>query len=333
MKLLSVAVPSYNMEKYLPQCLSSLADERLREELEVIVVDDGSKDATAAIAQEYAARWPDIFRVISQDNGGHGAAVNTAMDAATGKYFRIVDADDWVDAGNLPQLLDALRQTDADLVLDEKTEVDAVSGVRTYFPFPEDMPSDRTVSMEALEDECFRRHFSLHTMSVRLSLLREKRVRLLERTFYVDAQYVLQAAAHAASARVLRLGIYYYRVGNAAQSVAHANFVRRYGEHDRVLDACIAFWAAEEYAPDRRAFVAHSVLLLVHTQLNIALIYNENRRAGRAQARLLMDKLLRLQPELARAARRRYGIALLMNLVGIGDREFARIRRFMKRRK
>ena len=115
MKQLTIAVPSYNMEKLLPQCLDSMADERFRDALEVLVVDDGSKDRTAEIARGYSEKWPEIFRVISKENGGHGSAVNAALDRAAGRYFRIVDADDWVNRENLHRLLEEMGKAEADI--------------------------------------------------------------------------------------------------------------------------------------------------------------------------------------------------------------------------
>lgn len=318
MKQLSVAVPSYNMEKLIRQCLDSFSDERFCDKLEVIIVNDGSSDRTAEIAQEYAERYPQIFSLVNKENGGHGSAVNAALEHATGRYFRIVDADDWVNTENMARLLDILESTDADMILDEKTEVDMTSGEEKYFSFPESMPSGETVKFEAVSADEYRYHMALHTMSVKRELLNAHRIRLLEKTFYVDSQFILMATAFVQTALVLRMGIYYYRVGNAAQSVYYLNYVKRYAEHDRVVWACIDFLSKEEFAPSRRAFVMHSAALLIHTQYNIALIYNPNRKEGRAQARALREKLKQAQHELYEATNKRYFTALLLNRLGVG---------------
>ncbi len=318
MKQLTIAVPSYNMEKLLGQCLDSLSDARLSEALEVIIVDDGSSDATAAVAQAYVERFPEIFSLVRKENGGHGSAVNAALERASGRYFRIVDADDWVNTENMVQLLEILADIDADMILDEKTEVDMTTGKETYFSFPESMPSDKTVNFEQVAADEYRYHMALHTMSVKRELLEKHGIRLLEKTFYVDSQFILMATAFVQTALVLRMGIYYYRVGNAAQSVYYLNYVKRYAEHDRVLSACIDFYARQEYESVRREFVKHSTALLIHTQYNIALIYNPDRKAGRAQAKALREKLRSMQPELYAATNKRYYIALLFNRLGIG---------------
>ncbi len=318
MKVLTIAVPSYNMEKLLPQCLDSMADDRFGESLEVLVVDDGSKDRTAEIARGYADQWPEIFKVISKENGGHGSAVNAALDRATGKYFRIVDADDWVNKENLLHLLETMKTAESDIILDEKTEVDIQTGAQQYFSFPEHMPSGKIVSFEEIAAPEFRYHLALHTMSVKTELLNRYHVRLLEKTFYVDSQFVLEATAFAQTALVLRMGMYYYRVGNVNQSVHYLSYVKRYPEHDRVVSACMDFLAKGEYEKERRGYVAHSVALLINSQYKIALIFNPNRRQGRAQAMQLRSRLKKENPGLAKATDRRFFEGMILNRLGIG---------------
>ena len=108
MKLLSVAIPSYNSEDYLEHCIESLLVGG--EDVEIIVVDDGSKDRTAEIADKYAENYPTIVKAIHQENGGHGEAVNAGIRNASGLYFKVVDSDDWVDGEAYRQILSALRE-------------------------------------------------------------------------------------------------------------------------------------------------------------------------------------------------------------------------------
>ena len=108
MKLLSIAIPCYNSEAYMRNCIESLLPGG--DEVEILIVDDGSvKDNTARIADEYEARYPGICRAIHQENGGHGEAVNAGLRAATGIYFKVVDSDDWVNAEAYKEVLETLR--------------------------------------------------------------------------------------------------------------------------------------------------------------------------------------------------------------------------------
>ena len=101
MKILSFIIPSYNCERFLDKCLTSFLDEEVIDKLDVIVVNDGSKDSTPEVAQKYCDRYPGSIRLINQENKGHCGALNTGCAAATGKYLKVIDADDWVDTVNL----------------------------------------------------------------------------------------------------------------------------------------------------------------------------------------------------------------------------------------
>ena len=116
-KLLTVVVPVYKVEPYIDKCLSSLIleDPALMDALEVIIVNDGTPDRSAEMSREYVKRYPGTFRQIDKENGGHGSAWNVGLEAATGKYLRFLDSDDWLT--NLDRLMQDLNGCDADIVL------------------------------------------------------------------------------------------------------------------------------------------------------------------------------------------------------------------------
>ena len=122
-KLLTISVAAYNVEQYLEQTLASLNDSRFLDDIEVLVVDDGSKDGTKDIALKYQAMAPDTFRYVGKENGGHGSTINMGMKLATGKYFRVLDGDDWVDTNGFARYIEALSSSDADLVLTQLVRV------------------------------------------------------------------------------------------------------------------------------------------------------------------------------------------------------------------
>src|SRR5699024_9616591 len=115
--VLSIVVPAYNVEKYLEKCIVSLLNYEESYKTEVIVVNDGSTDRTSEIAKKMAAVSNGIVKVIDKENGGHGSTINAGLKDATGKYFRLIDGDDWVDSGELEKLVSILEKEDADLVL------------------------------------------------------------------------------------------------------------------------------------------------------------------------------------------------------------------------
>ena len=121
MKLLSIAVPCYNSQDYMRNCVDSLL--KGGELVEILIVNDGSKDNTVAVAQQYVDKYPDSVRIIDKENGGHGSTINAGIREATGKYFKVVDGDDWVDSVALQNLLDFLKDHDADLIINPCNQV------------------------------------------------------------------------------------------------------------------------------------------------------------------------------------------------------------------
>ena len=115
-KVLSICIPSYNMEKYLNRCVDSMLVEEVLDQLEIIIVNDGSKDGTLAIANDYKQRYPQSVVVIDKPNGHYGSCINASLKVATGKYFRTVDADDWVDSKALVEFVHTLSKIDVDCV-------------------------------------------------------------------------------------------------------------------------------------------------------------------------------------------------------------------------
>jgi glycosyltransferase involved in cell wall biosynthesis len=116
-KIMSVSIASYNVEKFIRKALDSCCVPEIMDRLEVLIVNDGSTDGTLEIAREYESRYPDTFRVIDKENGGYGSTVNASIRAAAGKYFRLLDGDDWFDAEGLQKLIEELEEAEEDMII------------------------------------------------------------------------------------------------------------------------------------------------------------------------------------------------------------------------
>lgn len=324
--ILSVVIPCYNMAAYLDKCLSSLCDARFDGRVEALIVNDGSTDSSRDIALQYVNRMPSVFRLIDKENGGHGSAVNAGIDAARGKYLRIVDADDWLETESLPPLLDALDSAQADLVIDQKYENQKETGRETFFPLQENVQFGETLPFPSWCGDQLVEFCKLHTMNVRLDFLKKLNVRLLEHTFYVDFEYVLKVTSRARTVQFVNLGIYHYLVGNREQSVAPQNYVKRVDQHRRVLEECLRFRQDESIPADMRAYARRRCQLLIHTHLNILLIYDRDRSKGKKAARDFMRWLKKNDPSLHTLVRRRYYIALALHDLGFTDETLARLK-------
>lgn len=297
MKLLSIAVPSYNVEQTLEATLRSLCVPSLLPVLDIMVVDDGSTDGTAALAQTFAEQYPDSVRVISQPNKGHGGAVNAGIAAAAGRYFKVVDGDDTLSADGFAHLLSCLHTSQADLVLAHYEKVPAddpehpvpmrFEGVEfgRVYPFAE-LPLDSGL------------YFGIHSITIRTDLLRQNGIRLQEHTFYVDVEYGLLPIPYIQTVVFLDDTVYQYAVGRATQSIAVDSFVRRYGDHERVVKRMVTFVRETPLDSVRKAY-AYSVLRkLCFTQYMIAAFYDQDLRRGGWRARRFDAWLQNSDPEL-----------------------------------
>ena len=317
-KILSIAVPSYNVEQYLNKCLDSFSDERLKAGLEVLIVNDGSTDRTEEIAQSYVERYPEIFRLINKENGGHGSAVNAGIENATGKYFRIVDGDDWVHTDNMVKLIGLLEKVNTDLVVDEKREVHMVTGNTEFFPLPERVPKERALSFESVchHAELFP-YIMLHTMSAKTALLKKYGIRLQEHIFYVDIEYIIKTTCESKSITFYNLEIYQYLIGNVNQSVSAQNYVKRYEHHNQVVKELVRYATAAEVSEPIRKYLDRRICLLLNSHYNISLIFNEDRKAGMKQAKDFRQYLKQVNPKYYKATTKRFLQALTLHYLGV----------------
>ncbi|MCR5093720.1 MAG: glycosyltransferase [Lachnospiraceae bacterium] len=230
MKLLTVGVPCYNSQDYMEKCLSSLIVGG--SDLEIIIVDDGSTDRTGEIADSYQARYPDIVRVIHRQNGGHGAAVMTALQAATGLYFKVVDSDDFVREIPLRKIL----QTLGDLVGgDERLDMLITNFVyhksgesrHKVMRYARTLPVEKMFTWKDVGHFRKGQYILMHSVIYRTKLLRDCGMKLPEHTFYVDNLYVFEPLPFVKNMYYLDINFYYYNIGREDQSVNEQVMVSR----------------------------------------------------------------------------------------------------------
>ena len=189
MKLLTVIVPVYNTEKYIKRCLDSLDNEEVNDLLEVLIVSDGSKDNAINIAKEYEKRLPDTFKIIEKENGGHGSTINKGLELATGKYFRVLDSDDWVDNNDFVTFVKKLKELDVDLVVTDYRKEFVYEGKSEKLVYKDLEPNKKydfdTFDLKLLNGE----YFVMATSTYKTEVLRKSNLKLMEKTFYVDMQY------------------------------------------------------------------------------------------------------------------------------------------------
>ena len=230
MKLLTVAVPCYNSQDYMAHAIESLLPGG--DDVEIIIVDDGSADDTARIADDFAARHPGIVRAVHQENGGHGDAVMTGIRAATGAYFKVVDSDDWLDGDAFSGLLRAIREHLAD-----EMPVDAIltnyiydkAGARHkhVIHYRHALPENRPFGWEDTRHFHTGQYIQMHSLTYRTAVLRSCGLSLPKHTFYVDELYAYVPLVSVRRLLYLDLDLYHYYIGRADQSVQEETMIRR----------------------------------------------------------------------------------------------------------
>lgn len=193
MKLLSIAVPCYNSQDYMRNCVDSLL--KGGELVEILIVNDGSKDDTAKIADEYAEKYPTIVRVIHQENGGHGEAVNTGIRNATGFYFKVVDSDDWVNEEAFEAILKKLQELIAgpqtlDMMISNFVYEKQGVKRKKIMRYRKYLPQNRIFTWVKCRIAGRKIISLMHSVIYRTELLRECGLELPKHTFYVGNLFV-----------------------------------------------------------------------------------------------------------------------------------------------
>lgn len=216
-KLLTIVIPTYNMERLLPKCLESLLipDEHLMQLLEVLVVIDGAKDRSSIIAHQYEGRYSCAFRVIDKENGNYGSCVNRGLEEATGKYIKILDADDQFDTSSLERVMQKLLSIDVDLVLTNYNTIDEegnVTGRKDY-----QLIYNKVLPLEELSS--LGPHMAMHSVIYKTENLRRIGYRQTEGISYTDQEWVFEPMTTVNSFIYLNEHLYLYLIGREGQTM------------------------------------------------------------------------------------------------------------------
>lgn len=336
MKILSIAVPCYNSENYMRKCLDSLVIGG--DEVEVIVVNDGSTDKTQEIGEEYVSRYPNIVRLVNKVNGGHGSAVNTGIREATGKYMKIVDSDDWVDKDAYMQILEKLREFCAadgssETKPVDKPVVDMLVSNFVYekvgekhnkvMAFKRALPPDCYFTWDDVRSFNVGQYILMHSVIFRTELLRECKLELPEHTFYVDNLYVFQPLPWVKNMYYLNVDFYRYFIGRDDQSVNEAVMTKRIDQQIKVNKMMIDFFADINPKSLNKRLEAYMFnYLKIITSVSSILLIKANTKETLAKKRALWkylkDKDLYIYKKV-----RRSKLGVSMNLPGAVGRKIS----------
>ena len=283
MKLLTVTVPCYNSQDYMRHCIESLLPGG--ERVEILIIDDGSKDDTGRIADEYAEKYPTIVRVIHQENGGHGEGINQGLRHAAGTYFKVVDSD-WL-SDDFPAFLDLLEQCEA------RGGVDLA--VTNYYYVHSDGIGDRSINYSSVLPEGrvftwadtrpFRIHqmLTIHSCTFRTENMRKWGCELPKHTFYEDNLMVYLTLPHTRRMVYMNADLYRYAIGRPDQSVQRTVMMKRYHHQILVTERCFTSCHLDDIQEPRlKRYMRHELFVM----FGIAILFTRLNRTVETDAAL-----------------------------------------------
>jgi glycosyltransferase involved in cell wall biosynthesis len=301
-------------------------DIRLRHKMEVIVVNDGSTDKTKDVAEQFKEEDPDLFRVVNKENGGHGSGINTGIRLAEGRYFKVVDADDWVDTNALEHLLQLLEKmeekkdwvdivaTDFITIMDESWET-----IRMWPATSDQQQYGRVTHISKREvSDCIK----MHHMTIRTAILKEMGIAIDEHCFYVDMEYITYPIPYADTVYFMKETLYQYRLGRAGQTMDTQVMIRNRERHSYIMEQLLNYYKRWEPQLDegRKQYMALCIgkMMESHFQIYLSMKYSPALR----QQLKNWDQGLRKQYPLVYAATNKKSIWLLREtayrLLGMG---------------
>ena len=242
MKLLTAAIPCYNSTAYMSHAIETLLTGG--DEMDIIIVNDGSSDDTQRIGEEYQAKYPGIVRIVSQENGGHGEAVNTGLANAQGLYFKVVDSDDWVNEEALRQVMETLKNLIADgnspdLFLSNYVYEKVDAKKKKVINYNWALPKGQIFTWDDIMHFKQSQNILMHSCIYRTKLLKDCGIRLPKHTFYVDNIFVYQPLPFVKTMYYLDVNLYRYFIGRSDQSVNEQVMIKRIDQQLRITKIMI----------------------------------------------------------------------------------------------
>lgn len=274
-KILTISVAAYNIENLIKDNLESFIKCKEKESIEVIVVDDGSKDSTAKVVEEYEKKYPSIIKLIKKKNEGAGSTVNYGIKNATGKFFKMIDGDDWVESENLDVLINKLKNLEVDMVItNHKTYDESQKKVVSESKF--DIIEEKICEFN---DVCKNMSLKMHNVIYKTDILKNNNI-VLDNGFYTDMEYLLLPLPYINTVIYYDINIYMYRIARAGQSVSLVSMQKHVDMHNIVLKRLIQYYNensklfpenVDEYFINRLADMADTELMVMLTFENNAL--------------------------------------------------------------
>ncbi|MCI9219915.1 MAG: glycosyltransferase family 2 protein [Lachnospiraceae bacterium] len=244
-KVLTISVAAYNVEDFLEKTLDSCVaiDKDVLDKVEIIIVDDGSVDGTQGIGERYEDKYKLSVKYVRKENGGHGSTINYSMQHAQGKYFMLLDGDDWVDTASFRELVMRLQEEEADVISCSYNMVDNETGKETLVSHNSMFEVNKQYQAKKMLS---RARIFLAGLIVKTSILQRYPFHVQEKCFYVDMEYVTFFVPYVKTVIFYDLTVYQCRTALVNQSTSKLGAVQHADDHIQVAKNLIDFYEVQK---------------------------------------------------------------------------------------
>lgn len=293
MKLLTITIPCYNSEEYMSHAIESALV--CGENVEILIVDDGSTDDTLRIGKEYEEKYPTIIQTIHKENGGHGSAVNTGIQNATGLFFKVLDSDDWFDESSLKKIMHFIEYVNKediplDLIISNYVYEKPSLNKQKSINYKSALPCNKFFTWDDVKHFKMSQNLLMHSLMYRTQLLRDCNLTLPEHTFYVDNIFAFTPLPYVKKMYYLNVDLYRYFIGRDDQSVNESVMTKRIDQQIKITKIMIDshdFLALENKKLQSYMLKYLSMMMIVSS----ALLVNEGSEESLAKREELWDYL------------------------------------------
>lgn len=302
-KIITVVIPAYNIGRYIEQCLPGFLTDEILDDIEILIVNDGSKDDTAIKGAEFEARYPDTVKLVNKENGGHGSTINKGIQLAGGTYFKVVDGDDWVDPEAFKELVLFLKQSENvfDMIVNPYQCVYMDSGQKEIVDYKKYVDYG-TYHFNEIAGKVT--PIQMHAVTFRTDILKKNHIRIDENKFYVDAEYILFPIPYVKTVIFRPECVYQYRLATAGQSMNPKNLIKNRNMHKEVLYTLTKFydvWSKQKIEDSVKQYIRRRVGYMVSFQISIYCMMGLGKNA-QEELRKFEETLKKMNMEIYSAA-------------------------------
>lgn len=302
LKLITFAIPCYNSQDYMSHCIETLLTGK--EDIEIIIINDGSKDDTLKIAKSYEKKYPGIVKAVDKENGGHGSGVNKGLELATGLYYKVVDSDDWADEESLQKILTKIKELHK-----EKKDVDLLianyvyekEGEQKVIHYP-NLPQNKIFTWDDVKKFKVGEYLLMHSVFYRTDFLKNTKIKLPEHTFYVDNIFVYYPLPKVKTMYYMDTDFYRYFIGRGDQSVNELVMIGRVDQQLFVTKTMIEYGSPLKQKNKRvRQYQLHYLAMMM--TICTILLKIENKKESKSKRKEIWNYLKSYDKKLYRVLR------------------------------